>query len=180
MQGSAITYAIRFLLEDDSARPDLLGPSRTGLHRGAQRLSRDRGRTGYDEADRHEHALREMTGNMTADDERAGRRDGPQDVAPFAGSDDGPKTLDARLDAYGRGWARRSAGGRSFSRLPRSLDRLAPDDRLVNVDAAVHHMEEHGFAGHEVDDRRIEAIVAGDDVHVSGSRGRARADRRRP
>ena len=67
--------------------------------------------------------------------------------------------------------------GRGLGRLPGVLDRVVADDRLVDVEPAVDDVEQHGLAGDDVDDRRLERPVAGDDVDLArrGRRSRARS-----
>ena len=69
-------------------------------------------------------------------------------------------------------------GGRGLGDLPCVLHRRVADDRLVDVQATVDHVQVHRLAGHDVEDRRVEHVVAGDEVHVARRVARARDDRR--
>ena len=45
----------------------------------------------------------------------------------------------------------RRVGGRGFGGLPRRLDRGVADDRLVDLEAAIDHVEQDGLARDEVE-----------------------------
>jgi hypothetical protein len=62
--------------------------------------------------------------------------------------------------------------------LPGVLRAVVADHRFVDVEPAVDHVEQHGLAGDDVDDRRLERPVAGDDVDLAGRGGGPGRDRR--
>ena len=58
---------------------------------------------------------------------------------------------------------------RGLGAFPRVLDRLGADDRLVDIEAAVDDVQQHGLAGHEVEGRGQELVVLGDEVDLAGA-----------
>ena len=95
------------------------------------------------------------------------------------GPDHDPDAVEARAAAATNGVG---PGGCSATRglgvLPRGLRRAVADDRLVGVETAVDHVEQHGLPRDEVDGRRDVRVVAGDDVDLARGRARAGRDRR--
>ena len=64
---------------------------------------------------------------------------------------------------------RRRPVERRLRGLPRVLDRAVADDDLVDVEPAVDDVEHHRLAGDEVQDRRHERVVLGDEVDLAGA-----------
>ena len=136
------------------------------------------------------HALGEVAGDVAFD--RPGRRvrrgararerlvrnvgrDHPAEVDALARGDDHAHAARRRAATLttgvgpGRGAVRRRLGG-----LPGVLDRAVADDDLVDLEPAVDDVEQHGLARDEVEDRRQERVVLGDEVDLAGRVGRAR------
>ena len=102
------------------------------------------------------------------------------DVETLAGRDHDPQAgmLGRHADRRRRaGWR---IGGRGLGDLPCVLHRRVADDRLVDIKATVDHMQVHGLAGHDIEDRRVEHVVAGDEVQVTRRGAGAGHDRRGP
>ena len=172
---------------------------RTGSRSGAGRMARSaarRGRPGRAAADPSgaPAASTNRTGTtipfsqwpgMWQPDEPAARRrrrvggHGPDDVDALPGpGDDAGRRPSPRAR---RRWASGPGGGSAcggLGGLPRDLVREVADDRLVDHEAAVDHVEHDGLARHEVDDRRDVRVVARDDVDLARVRARAGRDRR--
>ena len=71
-----------------------------------------------------------------------------------------------------------AAGGRGLGCLPCILDGRIPEDRLVDLQAAIDDVQEHGLAGRKVHRVGEERVVLGDDVDLARRCRRARRDRR--
>ena len=87
-----------------------------------------------------------------------------------------PETSGGTLTA-GVGPGGAADGGR-LGVLPGVLDGCVADDRLVDLEPAVDDVEEHGLARDQVEGRRLERVVLGDDVDLTRRLG-VPADRRR-
>src|SRR3954451_16183456 len=164
MQGSAMTYAMvggspatgraagRGIggTRSGSLSPRS-GPGRPRRWTGGRR---ERTAVGADAADGDHHPLREVAGDVAADEPGARSSvggDGPDGVDPLPGPDHDPHSVERRgRRDEGRG-SRGMIGDGGLGRFPRDLRLPVADDRLVDLEATVDDVEQDRLARNKVD-----------------------------